>query len=226
MESLRRVPVGGREEVKRGTFHTEETKRKMRGRISPLLGRNHTEGSKRKIAQSLKGHIHTDEAKRKMSEVKLGKKFSDETRRLMSEAHMGHKHTEDHKRKISEALKGRPVSEDTKGKLRRNHKGGPRKCFYNDIWFRSGWEVKVTEYLDKMNISWLYEPHVFVLVIDGKETTYCPDFFLPEFGIYYEVKGWNPSGINNTVKVFAAREQHNLNITVFDYKLLKRLGVI
>jgi hypothetical protein len=39
---------------------------------------------------------------------------------------------------------------------------------------------------DSAGISWRYEPHRFKL----SWCTYCPDFYLPEFDIWIEVKGW------------------------------------
>lgn len=55
----------------------------------------HSEESRRKISESLKGKKHSEETRRKLSEMRKGKKLSDE-----------------HKRKMSEALKGRKFSEE------------------------------------------------------------------------------------------------------------------
>ena len=80
--------------------------------------------------------------------------------------------------------------------------------------------------MDKWNIKWEYEPHRFLLEIEGEKTYYTPDFYLPEFNLYHEVKGWSHDLELSLKKVSAAREQYDINLTILDYKLLKRMGVI
>lgn len=76
------------------------------------------------------GIIHTEESRRKRSEKLKGRKFSEETRKKMSESKKGNKHwegkthSEETKRKISESNKGktawnkgRPHPEETRKKL-------------------------------------------------------------------------------------------------------------
>ena len=40
--------------------------------------------------------------------------------------------------------------------------------------------------MDQFGVEWQYEPRRFNL----GWTTYMPDFYLPEFNIWLEVKGW------------------------------------
>ena len=68
-----------------------------------MLGKHHSEETKRKISNANKGNKnwlgkkHSEETKKKMSESKkgnkynLGRKFSEEHKRKMSQAHKGHK---------------------------------------------------------------------------------------------------------------------------------------
>lgn len=56
----------------------------------------------------------------------------------------------------------------------------------SSIKLRSSWEVEVAEYLDAQRIAWEYEPRRF----DLGDTTYVPDFYLPDDDCYWEVKGW------------------------------------
>ena len=231
-----------------GHKHTEETKRKIsesllgkefseesRRKMSEAnLGKKFSEEHRRKISEKNKGkwgtflgRRHTEESKRKISEAHLRKELSEESRRKKSEARLGRRHTEESKRKMSEVHLGRIHTEETKRKIRENHNSKPpHKVQYNGIWLRSGWEAGWAGCLDGASIKWLYEPHTFVVIVNGKETTYRPDFYLPDFGIYHEVKGYCRPGYDNLAKVLAAREQHGLNITIIDYKLLKRLGVL
>ena len=65
---------------------------------------------------------------------------------------------------------------------------GWKRIKYKGIWMRSSWEVAYAKYLDKQDIKWLYEPKTF----DLGDTTYTPDFYLPESDTYIEIKGyWN-----------------------------------
>ena len=58
--------------------------------------------------------------------------------------------------------------------------------YYNNIWMRSSYEVAYAKYLDKQGIKWLYESKAF----DLGNTTYTPDFYLPESDTYIEIKGY------------------------------------
>jgi predicted nuclease of restriction endonuclease-like RecB superfamily len=54
-----------------------------------------------------------------------------------------------------------------------------------------------------MSIKWEYEP-VTLKIYDGQRPWYyVPDFFLPEFGIYIEVKGyWRGDGRKKKFELF------------------------
>lgn len=56
--------------------------------------------------------------------------------------------------------------------------------FYKGYRFRSRLEARWAVYFDQVGVSWEYEPAGFNL---GNKL-YLPDFFLPEFGTYIEVK--------------------------------------
>lgn len=64
---------------------------------------------------------------------------------------------------------------------------------------RSQWEIKYAKYLDSQNIPWYYEFKGFSMNVgkesiyapNGKDTTYHPDFWLPDQNKFVEVKGRN-----------------------------------
>jgi DNA-directed RNA polymerase subunit RPC12/RpoP len=51
---------------------------------------------------------------------------------------------------------------------------------------RSSWEVLVSRFLTLSNIKWKYEPKRFYF----DNTSYTPDFYIPEFDCFIEIKGW------------------------------------
>lgn len=57
-----------------------------------------------------------------------------------------------------------------------------------DDGFRSGSEKRTSDYLNKKQIPYAYEPEALKYIIT-KNATYTPDFVL-ECGIILEVKGW------------------------------------
>ena len=67
------------------------------------LGHHHSEESRQKITEAMKGRHHSEESRRKMSEVQKGRK--------------GHPRSEETKKRISESNKGRRLSEETKKKM-------------------------------------------------------------------------------------------------------------
>ncbi len=85
-----------------------------------LNGYQHTEETRKKLSESLKGRVSP----------RKGIKLSDEAKVKLSESHKGQKawnkgipQTEEHKRKQSIAMKGRTFSEETKKKMSEARKG-------------------------------------------------------------------------------------------------------
>ena len=84
-----------------------------------------------------------------------------------------------------------------------------KRMKYKKIIFRSSYEYLFAKYLDKNNVKWLYEPKAF----DLGNTTYTPDFYLPEKDLYIEIKGyWR---INAKIKFFTSSATHILVILIF-----------
>jgi predicted nuclease of restriction endonuclease-like RecB superfamily len=96
-----------------------------------------------------------------------------------------------------------------------------KKSYYKDIYMRSGWEIKYAKWLDSKNIKWEYEKDTFKL----KDTTYTPDFYLPEQNIYIEIKGFMHLDAYFKIKEFL---ENNLDVKylLMMRKDLKELGVL
>lgn len=93
---------------------------------------------------------------------------------------------------------------------------------YKNIYMRSTWEANFAKWLDLSGIKWEYEPKAFELKINGKDTTYTPDFYLPEFDCYIEIKGW----WRNDAKEKFLKFQKLNKIKLFDKVKLSIFGII
>jgi hypothetical protein len=80
----------------------------------------HTDESRRKISESLRGRTLTEDHRRKVSDSRKGIVFSEEHRRKLSEKNKTRPQSEEANRKRSETLKGKPkkpFSEEHRRKL-------------------------------------------------------------------------------------------------------------
>ncbi len=109
----------------------------------------------------------------------------------------------------------------SKGKNHPNFGKSPnwKRIKYKNIYMRSSWEVAYAKYLDKNKIKWLYESKTF----DLGSTTYTPDFYLPEFKLYIEIKGWMRKQSEDKIKIFA--KEHK-NFVLLGQKELQKLKII
>lgn len=81
--------------------------------------------------------------------------------------------------------------------------------YYNGIYMRClNSEGVFARELDRANIKWEYEPKRFLLSVGS----YLPDFYLPEFDIWVEVKGYMSEG--GQLKVDAFRRETGKTLTV------------
>lgn len=66
--------------------------------------------------------------------------------------------------------------------------------------FRSNWEIELAEMMEDLEIKWEYEPERFYFRGEGE--SYLPDFFLPEYNVWIEVKGYMDKRSLRRVKLF------------------------
>lgn len=114
----------------------------------------------------------------------------------------GHASTEEKEKlkreKISKTLMGHPSNSTLEGNkkisiaLRNNFLNGIQTPSKSKIYeafgikFRSSWEVECAIWLNTKNICWEYEKYRFKL---STGEIYIPDFYLPQFDVFIEVKG-------------------------------------
>ena len=115
-----------------GSRHSEETRKKQ---SESLKGHVISEETRRKISEANKGHIPSEEARRKASKSLKGRKFSEEHRRKIGEANKGREITPETRKKISDSLKGntpwnkgKPRSAETRRKISESLKAKKRKA--------------------------------------------------------------------------------------------------
>ncbi len=65
----------------------------------------------------------------------------------------------------------------------------PIETEYAEHRFRSRLEARWAVFFDTMNFDWQYEPEAFHVKQGRRRANYLPDFYLPELGVYAEVKG-------------------------------------
>ena len=193
----------------KGKILSKEHKRKLseshKGQIPWNKGISlpkQSEESNRKRSESLKGrigHPMSEEHKRKLFMINNGKKLSQETIEKRTQSRAGYKHSPETIEKIRSSNLGQkrkpgPVKAATK-QYKAGYYGIP--TFYNGVYMRSRTEAMCAQALDFCGIIWNYEPERFYL--NEIDETYIPDFYLPEFDIWLEVK-WD----RNDLKLYKA----------------------
>jgi len=91
---------------------------------------------------------------------------------------------------VMEVAGGRPTSPKAS-----RGKAGIRKDISKTIYFYSRWEANIVRLFNYSGIEWIYQPRTF----DLGSQNYTPDFYLPEYNIYIEVKNflWKYSKIRD-----------------------------
>ena len=96
--------------------------------------------------------------------------------------------------KKKELTKSNPYSRTKSGK----------RSDLNGQFFRSAWEANIARLFNAMKIKWEYEPKTFYFEkIRRGCISYTPDFYLPEYDVWIEVKGWMDDKSRTKLKRFA-----------------------
>ena len=114
-------------------------------------------------------------------------------------------------------------------KIPPNVSGWGKGGWYNsilqgNIWLRSQGEIKYAEFLDNHNISWVYENEFFRMTHNSKKTIYRPDFYLIDYDIYIDIKGYFTP--EKASKIHSFREQYpNIHLDLLFYEDLRNWNI-
>ena len=116
-------------------------------------------------------------------------RVSEETKQKLSNVWKGRKHTKETKEKISKTMQ-QVVKEKPDSYNGVNINGKVKKYYYNGIKLDGSWELLVAKYLDFNNIKWERPRKGFEYIWNNGKHIYYPDFYLTDYNVYIEVKGY------------------------------------
>lgn len=108
------------------------------------------------------------------------------------------------------------ISATLKGHVPAPGSGVGKQSRYNGAWMRSTYELRFATALDRLGVAWQHEPERFRLP-DG--SSYAPDFYLPTYGVYVEVKGYFAPRAQEKVRLFATAYRQERLLFVFQPEL-------
>lgn len=117
-----------------------------------------------------------------------GASLTDITKDKLSRKMKGKRLTEIHKENISKGMK-KVVLEKPNSYSSSNVNGRTKKVIYNGIILDSSWELYFARWCDSENIKWEKNKKGFSYEWNG-ERIYYPDFYLEDFNLYVEIKGY------------------------------------
>lgn len=79
------------------------------------------------------------------------------------------------------------------------------------------WELKVAEWLNECGIKWDR-----LSIKYRKNRRYTPDFYLPDYNIYIEVKGWMKD--RDVYKMYSVLDENDIDIRLIESKEIKMLN--
>jgi hypothetical protein len=114
--------------------------------------------------------------------------MSDETKKKISEALKNRVWTEEQRKQHSEVMKI-AVKKHPNSYTKNNVVGRVKNIDYNGVKLKGKWELIVAKWLDDNQINWEHETKSFEYEWNGVRN-YYPDFYLPDFDFFIEVKGY------------------------------------
>lgn len=120
-------------------------------------------------------------------------------------------------KKIKEAIKKNPDAYSASNISGRVKSYNVKDSFGNETKVKGTWELTVAKYLNEQNIKWVNKLQPIPYFWNGRDHLYFPDFYLPDFDFYIEVKGYERE--RDRAKWKAVK-----NLIVFKYKEINMIN--
>lgn len=197
---------------------TEETINKMKDGLKKYQETDEYKENVHKQQVELLKYYAKNEHPRGM----LGKHHSEDSKKRMSNAHKELAASMSYEEKHAIAMKAietklkNNIPYNTTSNAYSRTKGGIRKDLGQ--YFRSSWEANVARILNYKNIEWEYESKRFYFNDKSEGVlSYQPDFYLPQFNKWIEVKGWMDNKSKIRLKRFSIEyPDENKNLILID----------
>jgi hypothetical protein len=183
-----------------------------------IIVSNFIEFNKKRKEQNIKGTNHFVKSKQLGLPIPL---MSDETKKKISEALKNRVWTEEQRKQHSEVMKI-AVKKHPDSYTKNNVVGRVKNIDYNGVKLKGKWELIVAKWLDDNQIKWEHETKSFEYEWNGIRN-YYPDFYLPDFDFFIEVKGYVTDrdlskwkNITN-LKVFKLNEINKIKNNTLDF---------
>lgn len=141
--------------------------------------------------------------------------ISEETRYKLSLTRS--KKTTEQRKRTSDAMK-LAVKNNPDSYSKNNVSGRVKIVNYNGINLKGAWELKTAQWLDSLNIIWINETNPHDYFWNEGWHKYFPDFFLPDYNSYIEVKGYK------TDRDDAKWNQFNDKLIIIDKRNIDKLN--
>lgn len=169
---------------KRTEKHLKDLSKRMSGENHPLYGKHHTPEAIEKIRIASTGRSHEVTEEQRI-EISKRAKILWETTNIRERMKVILNSPE-----VKQKMSG--PNNPQFGKPAYPGSGTGKGSYYTCVdgsqcWLRSTFETRIATLLDVMNINWNYESIGYKL---GKTGTYYPDFWLLEYNMWIEVKGY------------------------------------
>lgn len=174
-------------------------------RIKSTAGRKMTEEQKALISQRTREAMQRPEIKEKLKYI----------------CYNFHAERPEVKAKISAAVRQNWKNDKYAQKCANNQFG--IKTEYNNIIFRSKIEAAYAKYMDEHNIKYEYEKHLFEYELDKVSHSYRPDFYLPDYDTFIEVKYRINDNDELVFTKLKALKKQNKRILLVDSTMLNKL---
>lgn len=115
--------------------------------------------------------------------------ITEETRKKISDSSKLFKHSEESKLKLRISMR-KAVLNNPDSYTASNISGRTPIIVYSGVKLKGSWEVETAKWLDRQNIVWHNTIKGFDYEWQNSIHTYFPDFYLPDYDVYIEVKGY------------------------------------